>query len=365
MTNSLKMICRYLMVLCLLVSLVQGAKLRRLRPRQQESKGTTNKKAPTLWKRQPVGGGDATSVGGDTTSKHGGDSRRRLLNGGRIFITSHQTNDGVESCMDAVEGTVLADNGQYPSVGFRPCAYMAGPSEQLFLPTWGGELQSNFPGDFCLVVDVEDNTPQDGDRVRLGPCKTNNDDGSAISDFHFDENAMINGRGQITAAGNPNLCVTYEGNNPDDDDRMVLKTCKDSDKFFFSFRTGWYELGGSGCVQVRNDKMEVRNRVVYDTCQGFGGHWRIDGDGLFHSRRNDQYCMRAVETEEGSPIRIALCDSTDDNQRWEWPDGFEAPINLVSHPGLYLVVQGQTADFGNNMVLGTAGQEWSGDSVHI
>lgn len=346
----MKILCLFLVVA---PALVKGAHLRRLPSReQQESKHA----APRMWKRRPVNlfGADAA------THVEGGPHRRRLqLNGGHAFIVSSQAGEGVEWCVDAVEGTAVPEDGQYPSVGFRPCAYMAGPSEQLFLPAWGGALRSKFPGDFCLVIEDSDGNPEDGDRVRLGPCADE-------SDFAFNENAMINGLGMITAAADENLCLTFEGENPEDYDNMLMTTCQpDEDKFYFSFRTGWYELGGSGCVQVRNGDMETRNRVVYDTCQGFNGHWRIDGDGLLHSRSDDDFCMRAEGVEEGAAVRIARCDRFDDNQRWYWPDGFEAPISLSIRPDLFLSVQGQTADYGDPMVLESDGEEWSGDSVHI
>ena len=111
--------------------------------------------------------------------------------------------------------------------------------------------------------------------------------------------------------------------------------------------------------------MLTGNRVIFDSCQGFNGHWRIDGDGLLHSRSGDDFCMRAEGLEEGAAIRIARCDRRDDNQRWNWPDGFEAPINLLIRPNLYLSVQGQTASRGDPMVLEADGEEWSGDSVHV
>lgn len=361
----MKMISPNLIVSCLILSsLVQGKQqlLRKLRPREQhqDQHAKSNQKVPTTWNHKPAGI-SASSGGGD-------ESHRRLFNGGGVFIASLQMRDYVEWCMDAVEGTaIITDyNGveQYPAVGLRPCAYMAGPSEQLFRSSLDGSLESRFPGDFCLMLGGFGNSiPKDGDRVRLGKCETNADY-STKADFSYDENDMINhGRGKITVASNSSLCVTYSGNNPDDDDRMIVKTCQDNDKFFFSFRTGWYELGGNGCVQVQDGKMQVGSRVVNDNCNGFASHWRIDRDGLFHSRKNDQYCMAAVSEEEGSAIRIALCDSNDDKQRWEWPQG-EAPITLMKNPGFYLEVQGQ-GNIGDPMVLGTVGEEWSGDSVHI
>jgi len=75
--------------------------------------------------------------------------------------------------------------------------------------------------------------------------------------------------------------------------------------------------------------------------------------------------MTAESYEEDSPIRLAKCDPEDKFQLWEWPDGFEAPINLKSDPDLFLVVQGQTESRGDPIVIHSSGREWSGDAVHV
>jgi hypothetical protein len=315
------------------------------------------RKGPAAWERRPV---DRSS---NNNNHQNNKDQRRLLNGGSIFVVSKQQRDGVEWCMDATEGTALNQDGLYPSMGLRPCAFQAGPTEQLFNPRPYDELRSRFPGDFCLLVPSdEDEVPKDGDRVRLGDCGA--EEGG---DFVFDAQAMINGRGQIQVAANTSLCVTYEGNNPDDNDRMLVSPCEDDDKFYFEFRTGWYELGGGGCVSVQDGVMEVGTRIVYDDCKnGFSGQWRIDGDGLFHSRKNDDFCMTAESWEEDTPVRLARCDPSEEWQQWEWPGGFEAPINLKSAPDMYLVVQGDQGNWGvGDVVIDSSGGEWSGDAVHV
>jgi len=312
-------------------------------------------KIPKAWSRHPA----MLSHGNSVIDPQ---SHRGLLNGGAVFVVSKETRDGVEWCVDADEGTVRESDGQYPNVGLRPCAFMAGPTEQLFLPYFS-RIESRFPYvEVCLLIDSnsKNGNAQDGDRVCLGGC--DRDDGT----FDFDYEDMINGQGQIKVADNHNLCLTYEGNNPDDNDRMVVQACENENKFLLEFRTGWYELGsGDYCVTIKDGKVKEGNRIVFDRCNGFSSHWRIDGDGLFHSRKNDNYCMTAESYEEDSPIRLAKCDPEDKFQLWEWPDGFEAPINLKSDPDLFLVVQGQTESRGDPIVIHSSGREWSGDAVHV
>lgn len=147
--------------------------------------------------------------------------------------------------MDAEEGTAMdvGEVGRHLSVGLRPCAHMAEPSEQMFRPLQNGGFKSRFPDDFCLSVEGDDDSiPEYGDRIRLGNCGTDMDSGTKPV-FNFDKDAMLDGRGKITVAPNSSLCVTNEGNNPGDNDRMVDEACQDSDKFFFSFRTSWFQIG--------------------------------------------------------------------------------------------------------------------------
>ena len=331
--------------------------IRNLRHRAKKSSGFALKKAPV----------NLGTPGQEETN----DQHRRLKNGGGIFIVSHADNQGVEWCVDAYEGPYISQSrysdGLYPNIGVKPCAFNAGPTEQLFYPleTAGGvvKISTAFDLDVCLIV--EDGEGNADRLVRLGPCDSEMAEflleGAASDDFGIAE------VGQIQPASNTDLCVTYEGGTIQDGVRMHLDSCRDTDKFKFSFRTGYYYLGYSECVAVEDNSATTRNRVKWDNCgeAGFGAHWRMDADGLFHSRLDDGYCMQAVNEEEGSPIRIYPCDKEVKNQRFTWADGFEAPVCLQNKPNLCIAPHGLTAEAGDNMVLKAADDafEYSGDAV--
>lgn len=311
-------------------------------------------------------------------------SRRRLLNSGDLFVVNQDPSQGVDWCMDAVNGINPSsrleewDGIGFPSLGFRPCAYNAGPSEQLFYMDDDGRILSKlgfYETEICLMVEDGLKAAESGDRIRIGSGEDICSRFGARFLYGHDYNEV----GRIKAAGNPDLCLAFEGMNPDDDDRILLVDCAgdSSPHLQWMFRTGWYELyaGDNLCVAVRDQVMESGNRVVLDNCSkaGFSRHWRIDGNGLFHNRLDDGYCMEAEQTrrngrnrmEAGAAIRIRPCDENEPNQQFEWPQGFEASINLKSNPDLRLVVQGATDEEGDPMVLQKKSLEWSGDSVHI
>lgn len=351
----------------LLPTTALSAGIRLPRDVQDKNEDDNNRKSgPMVFERRPV-----TPNMVDVDNNH----ERRLLNGGSFFLVSKQMNNGVEWCMDAVNGVVPNErrDGQFPSLGLRPCAFNSGPTEQLFNAdqyNFGGltNIDSNFPGpnwdtDFCLVVEDGEKTSRDGDRVRIGSCPY---DPNRPGNFFVVED-QFSVYTQIKVGTHRNLCLTYEGQNPDDDDNIIVRSCENTDKFFFEFRTGWYILGSSGnCVQVRDGRLESGNRVVFDRCDshGFGEHWRMDGLGRLRSRMNDSYCMQAEQRRAGAAIRIRRC-SDNALQKFFWPNGFEGSINLVGSKDLFLNPQGQNFDAGDIMVLSKIPGGWSGDSVHV
>jgi len=333
---------------------------RTLRTRQLNQKKQPVSKR--VWKKEPV-----HKNGSPEGDNH---QHRRLLNGGAAFIVSQATRKetgNVDWCMDAIYGAAKINyygNGEeFPTLGFRPCAYNAGPAEQLFLPGGAQQISSRFDWDTCLIVGNGKDKPKDGQVVRLGPCTL------AQSKFIFEDE--INKVGLIKVASNTSLCLTNSGTTQEDYDDIIVKECKPkSDRFKFMMRSGYYSLyGGDGCVSVATTTgiVESGNPIVLENCEdaGFAAHWRLDGDGLFHSRLDEGYCMDASEAVEGSVFSSAPCDKTKDTQRFSWPDGFEAPISLLSKPNLYLDVQGQNDALGDPVTLKSNGREWSGDSVHV
>jgi len=348
---------KYTLLVCLLLTSllenVQGAYVRNRR-RTEERKAQPGK----ALKITPV------NANLDPTGKE--QHSRRLMNGGGIFIVSHSDDEGIQWCLDAVEG-ISSHDGLYPGVGIRPCAFNASPTEQLFYPSIRSEgvikISSAFDWDACLLFEEPVGSV---DRLSLGPCD------SELSDFLLDnpisDELGVSDVGTIRVATNTDLCLTYQGNHIRDEDRMELDFCEDSDKFKFGFQTGYYYIdAGPGCVAVRNHDASNRNRVVLDGCyaSGFASHWRLDGDGLLHSRMDDGYCMQAVSRKENAPIRISPCDKDEDNQLFTWPQGFEGQICLKDNQDLCISPHGQTQVIGDNIVLRSHDESYgySGDAV--
>jgi len=287
------------------------------------------------------------------------DTKHRNLNIAYQFIVNgKKTSGGKEWCMEATNGL---DTGK--SMQYRPCKI----KEASYIQLWDwygqseGKIRHYFEADKCLVVEDGEGTVEEGDRIRIGSCDL------PRAEFVYGHGINGGNGGRIKVKSNTNLCLSFEGNNPDDNDRIVVKDCEgdNSNAVNWVFRTGWYEIyGGDECMVVRAGNISSGNRAIWDKCSDVDSderHWRIDEDGLFHIRKNEDYCLEAEEEVEGSPIRIQPCDNNNSRQVWDWGN-FEAPINLVG-TSLYIGIQGNTDNEGDPMVLESEEKEWSGDGV--
>ena len=276
---------------------------------------------------------------------------RRLNIAYQFVVNGEKTSGGKEWCMEAPSGL---DIGK--SMLLRPCKFQEADLEQLW--DWDGrKIRHWLDDDKCLVVEDGEGTVEDGDRVRIGSCSKKR------AEFVYRHGINSGGRGgdggRIKVKSNTDLCLTFEGNNPDDDDRIMVKDCglDNSDAVHWVFRTGWYEIGsGNECMVVRNGDISSGNRAIWDECDdvnAYARHWRIDEDGLFHVRKNEDYCLAAEKKEEGSAIRIQRCNKESSRQAWDWGN-FEAPIRLRG-TSLYVDPQGNNDDEGDPMVLEETG----------
>ena len=354
---------------CYLASLdpVEANGLRSLRARETNAEKTPVGQPLTL---------RAVTLDSDTADTIEDDkAQRRLFYPGysnRGFrIKARRRNDGKSWCMDAVYGTSPDTDGLYPSVGFRHCDYT---KSQYFDALYDSDLsgrpkislETALQPNICMLVeDGKQTSSESGDRIRLGDC--GDDRGN-----EFIWNGKINEYGELKVAQNDHLCVTFEGNNPDRDDRMVLRTCRDSDMFEWKLEVDYYyDLPDRGadtgnCMRVRGNSAKQGDRIVWDHCD-YGekpGLWRMDTNGLLHSRLDDEMCMEAEDDESGAAIRLEPCDSFDSKQRFEF-DGEDEPIYLKSKPHLFLQPQGNNNDTGDPVVLGRDDRMvWSPDGIN-
>lgn len=347
--------------------------LRALRAREAIVKQNTRKQLATFGNLMVVG-----NSADDGEAEDNEDERRLFYQGydTRGFrIKARRKNDGKSWCMDAVYGTSPESNGLYPSVGFRHCDYSGNRKSQyfdaLYDPDRSGppkvSIETAVQPNLCLLVeDGKQTSSESGDRIRLGDCGDNRG-----NEFVFDGN--INEYSKLRVAGNQDLCIVFEGNDPDRDDRMIIRTCRDSDMFEWKFETNYYDMpnrfaggGDDDCVRVRGNSPTEGDRIVWDHCEyrEDAAVWRMDTNGLIHSKLSDEMCMEAADDEEGAAIRLEPCDSFDSKQRFEF-DGEDDPIYLKSKPHLYLQAQGNSNDSGDPMVLGRDDRMvWSPDAIN-
>jgi len=258
-------------------------------------------------------------------------------------------------CVTATNGVNTDDR-----LGFRKCSFtLAPPLNQLWSLGSNGTMQSALNPSKCMVVNKGAMNIFNGVKVHIGDCT----DTTALNQF------VHNGTTDNLKVSNTTFCITNRGRNANKGDTILAQTCKTKSKFLMTYKVfgsappvtnttafTYFKLQLSnsapfpGCLTIPNGDARKGKTLRLGTCNSSNQTWRLDENGLLHSKFNDFLCIQAGKgsARKRTQLRLSTCDENSKRQMFQY-----ASNNKVSLKGKNLCVafRGRRAQKNDPIIL--------------
>jgi hypothetical protein len=153
----------------------------------------------------------------------------------------------------------------------------------------------------------------------------------------------------------------------------AIRSRGDSGRQLSSYFQLWADVPDvTACLIVKDSKARKGQKLILGDCNLSDQAWRLDGDGLYHTKLDSEYCMQAgrggKKIKPGTRIRLFKCDKDKNRQQFRGPGDGIGTILLKDTDYDYLLVEfrGETPNVNVDPIImkkrGASVAGWSQDA---